>query len=60
MIWLVMYLQSIGKGVFAYDEHQTPGSQVFDRDQVIMYYVGEHITNNEASRSMVITTILTL
>ena len=23
---------------------------MFDRDQVIMYYVGENITNNEANR----------
>jgi len=42
--------ESIGKGVFAYDKDHAAGSQVFDKDDVIMNYVGEHITNNEASR----------
>ena len=33
-----MIRESIGKGVFAYNKDQAAGTQVFDRDQVIMYY----------------------
>ena len=42
--------ESIGKGVFAYDEYKVTGAQVFDTNQVIMYYIGQEITQQEATR----------